>query len=1063
MSDAGFLNFDASEFVVVEDAIEFDETIQRPEAVRFYTLQEQEVDAFEKMLPVKGRVSQATREKLQYDLDRMHGLYQDYILPTMDDYMLREPPIGTNLSWVNPVYATPELTRYDPLTSWAPLFVNRDVPNFYPRMISALPRPFADTQEGTPYPVTRPIEFFNADGTKSRRALPVYETTKTVVHQDRPADIVPYPIEGTADVVPFVGYYLSKRPLDLPNPLADHPFLAENKPTFVESTATLKDVLPSLDAILTHAVPATSDPYGVAGPYLKLYDIRMESIPWSSWKSRFPPAEVVSVMPERVNIPFPTHDAQAPSQKILDGYQTTYAPGLSAREWLMRQADGGEFVIRALQSAVIDNGSVESIPGINLPLPGYPATTIDECALTGLNFQDFTTKGLLRRTWTIEKGKDIVKLECVPLEFVAQERARVGYLDRKVWKETTGTELLETHLRALRRLRTRADPVSVAEPHSRTPAKPDSQVRLQAIAILQDDQRHVRDKVHDLQEIMRDQILSNNVYSDPDGAFVMCSHTFAMLDGDFAADRRAFYDKWTAQVDGFRVCKFCGEQIGTTDLVDQDEFNEDGFRIQHVQALETPPTVVSESLKTYATGLRAILPLFDQASAMDMTCFTVLSLLQVLPSGDFMDRFLKVGRTVAAKLGKDDSEKTMRYKGTLGIALAVLVLQGHVPILIPRRSFGSRPFKLSGYPRDAAEPEQYSIVDNLLFILENTFRGFPGSLSGPTRTVIRAVLSTPKDVRKNVYVFLKNNLLTDPGIRDQLETARRQQPLQAEAPTENPLLPSLQAPPSLGTITSYATCPSILPVLEGKNPPRIRQAAVPLREGLQAARSRVEITPVTSVRVPVAPVPKSEIQKRIPLQSAVQGTSLEVKDPYRTNLAIASRLADLARAQLPIRAVDPGQNAAELRDLARGLVYEAVRRTKNVDDLLKKDIALFCLTSDYKKQKATALKIRATERLNYVQRMAALTDQEREVNMELAKRGMAPIMITLEERGSFARQVEEDTEIGVGLPRDVGDQGESNAAAGVDYGDYGDYVAVPMNDGRDYADQSVLDDQETSI
>jgi hypothetical protein len=161
--------------------------------------------------------------------------------------------------------------------------------------------------------------------------------------------------------------------------------------------------------------------------------------------------------------------------------------------------------------------------------------------------------------------------------------------------------------------------------------------------------------------------------------------------------------------------------------------------------------------------------------------------------------------------------------------------------------------------------------------------------------------------------------------------------------------------------------------------------------------------------------------------------------------------------------VNPAQNAAELRDLARGIVYEAVSRSKNVEDLLKKDVALFCLTADYQKQKATALKIRATERLNYVQRMAALTDQEREINMELAKRGMAPVLITLEEREVFARQIEDDSDIGVGLPQDVGDQGDSNAAAGVDNGNYGDYVAVPMNDGRDYADQSVLDDEETSI
>lgn len=1058
MSDAGFLNFDASEFIVVEDAIEFDETIQRPEAVRFYTLQEQEVDAFEKMLPPKGRVSQAQREKLQYDLDRMHGLYETYILPTMDDYILREPPIGTNLSWVTPVYASSQYTRYDPLTSWAPLFQNRDIPNFYPRMVSALPHPFADTQEGSPYALVRPTEFLNADGNKPRRGLPVYQATKTVVHQDRPADIVPYPLPGTEDVVPFVGYYLAKRPLDLPNPLPDHPFLAENKPTFVESTAALRDVLPSLDAILTHAVPTTADPYGIAGPYLKLYDIRMETIPWSSWKSRFPPAEVVSVMPERAEIPFPAHEGQAPSQKILDGYQTSYPPGVSPREWLMRQVDGGEFVIRALQSVAIDNGSVESLPGMDLPLPGYPATTLAECSLEGLSFQEFTTKGILRRTWPS-------KLECVPLEFIAQERARVGYLNRKPWKETTGTEILETHLRALRRVQVRGEVPSKPEVHARTPARPDSQVRLQVVAILQDSERHVRDKVHDLQEMMRDQILSKNVYSDADGAFVMCSHTFALLEGDFAADRRAFYDKWTAQIDGFRVCKYCGEQIGMTDLVDQDEFNEDGFRVQHAQVLDIPPVAVSDSLKTYATGLRAILPLFDQASAMDMVCYTILSLLQVLPSGDFMDRFLKVGRGIAAKLGKDESEKTLRYKGTLGIALAVVVLQGHVPVLVPRRSFGSKPLKLSGYPRDAAEPESYSIVDNLLAILENTFRAFPVSLSGPTRYLIRAVLSSPKEVRKNVYVFLKT-VLGDPGIKEQLELAKRQQPPKTEESGEIPMLPSLPAPTSLGTIKSYATCPSVLPVLEGKNPPRIRQAAVALRNGLLAARSRVEISPATSARVAVATVPKADIQKRIPLQSVVKSTSLEIKDPYRTNLVIASRLADIAKAPLPVRSVNPDQNAAELRDLARGLVYEAVRGSKagSVEDLVKKDVALFCLTADYTKQKAQALKIRATERLNYVQRMAALTDQEREINMELAKRGMAPILITLEERASFARQVEEaETDVGVGLPQDLGDQGESNAAAGVDNGNYGDYVAVPVNDGRDYADQSVLDDEETSI
>jgi hypothetical protein len=83
----------------------------------------------------------------------------------------------------------------------------------------------------------------------------------------------------------------------------------------------------------------------------------------------------------------------------------------------MRQEDGGEFVVKALLSQSIDNGSVESVPGVDLPLPEPPATSFDECSLLGLSFPDFLVKGLLRKT---PSGK----LICAPLEFVRQERAR---------------------------------------------------------------------------------------------------------------------------------------------------------------------------------------------------------------------------------------------------------------------------------------------------------------------------------------------------------------------------------------------------------------------------------------------------------------------------------------------------------------------------------------------------------------------------------------------------------------------------------------------------------------
>lgn len=1059
---ADVLNFDASEFIVLEDGIDVNESIERPERIRFYTLDEQEVDAFEKLTP-KGRVSQYKRDVLQNELERAHALYVEHVVSTVDEYTLREPRRGTALSWVYPVYATSERTTYDYARSWVPL-VSADalrVPNFYPRMLSALGHPIAETQEGSVYPLSEPTEFLNADGQSPRRALPTFVATKTIRHEDKTITVAPAPIVGTEDRVSFVGYYLAKRPLDLPNPMQEHPFLQENKPTFLPTTSPLQDVIPSLDAVLTHAVPTTTDPYTVAEPYLKLYDIRLDSIPWSVWKSRFPPADSMGALAERVEIPVPKSDSQAPGPTVLESYKTTYAPGIAAREWLMRQDDGGEFVVRALQSSVIDNGSVEMIPGINLPLPAYPATTLQECALAGLSFSEFTTKGLLRRTWTVEKGKDVITLQCVPLEFVAQERARVGYVGRMQWMETTGRDILERQLKALRRVRRIEETSAPTSASSKQPLRPDSQLRADVVAVLTDSHRHVQDKRRDVRDLLANAILSNNLYTDADGAFVLCSHTLALLSGDYEADRRAFLDKWTASVDGFRICKYCGEQIDTAELVEQDEYTEDGFRVKHTETLEAPPTVVSETMQLYTTGLKAIRPLFQINEAMDATCFTVLSLLQVLPSGDLTDMVLKVGREIASKLGREAD----RFKGTLGIALAALLIQGHIPPLVPRRSFGAKPLKLDGYPRDRPDPEDVSIVDTLLMVLQTTFRAYPTSLTGPTQQVIRGVLSNAADIKKNVLVFLKAKLVPHPTIRAMLDAAKAAQTRFPPVVPPPPLIPAVVPPKALGVITQYESCPSVRPVLEGANPPRIRQPEVPLRTGLLAASSRTVVTPVTSARVQVVTVPKADLQRRIVLERQAR---VSVRDPYRTNLAIASRLADLAETPLPVRSVNPAQSPAELRDLARGLVYEAVTNLQTpLGELVKRDIALFCLTADYSEQRAQAKAIRATERLNYVKRMGLLTDQEREVNMELAKRGMAPIIITLEERASFAQAVEDttavDPEIGVGLYQDYYEQGESNAEAGVDNGNYGDYAAVPFRDGRDYVEPSVLDDEDRGI
>ena len=1072
-----FFTFDPTEFQILEE-IEFDETVQRPERIRFYTLQEQTTDAYERMLP-RGRTTRFQREEVQRDVDRLKELYQDLVVATAEDYTLREPVRGTNMPWVHPIYASYDRKPYDWGSLYKPLFDNPRQPNFYPRLLSALPRPYRES-EGVPYPLTQPTEMVAEDGLLPVRALPLYELTRTQRHEDKTISIIKVPVEGTGDTVPFVGYALDKRQLDVPNPLADHPFLKSNAATTVSTTVPLTEAAPSLDAVLTHGVPVTPDPYRVAAPYLKLYDIRLQDIPWSSWKARFPPVEVIATRPELVPLEFPKPAQLAPPENLVEKYKVPYSPGVSVRYWLMHQLDGGDLVPTMLKSKVIDNGSVELIPGVDLPTASYPQTTLEECRLLGTSFPEFQTRGILRRTWPD-------KFQCVPLEFIKQERARAGFTNRKPWKETTGAEILEEYSRAIETVRPVGDvPVKTA-PESKTPARPESIRRIEVLAVQNDERRLPEDKLRDIQELLKETTLTNNVYSDPEGLFVFCAHTLAEIAGDLATDRRAFYDKWTATEEDFRVCKFCGTRVTTEDLVDQDDFDDNERVIKHAEALEQRG-FDSDVIKGFLTGLRALEPLFVMDNAHDSTVFLLLSVLQVLPTAEALEPLLKAGRTRAAiQFQKGTPEQVAKFTGMMGIATVVLVLQTHIPLLVPRRSFGSRPLKLDGYPRDAPKPEEYSIVDALLMVVRKTFESYPaGSFQGPSQAIVRAVLNKPAEIKNAVTVMVseKSPLMADIKSRDLFARAVAYRSGVPKVEQPKALIPVVTPPKELGVIRSYPACPSNRPIWLNAREPRSVQKNVPLRAPLAISKLAQFVRPTISVRATPIPVPKAQLQALAKKKTGVK-VRLPLKEDWRTNMTIASRLADAFLIPLPVRTVDPQQNAAELRDLAQGMVFEVLSaiqkdptKVERFEQMKDRDIALYALLSDPREQKAGMNRLRAQERLTFVDRMAQKTDQEREVIGDLLRVGLAPYIITNRDRAIFAQEAEAlvrqvrvedeafdvvpESETGVGQPRDFFDQGESNAA-GNDFGDYGDYEAEPRNDGRDPEGYTLNDDPESSI
>jgi len=1078
-----FFNFDPNELQILEN-IEFDETIQRPEKVRFFTLAEQTTDAYEKLMP-RGRVTRFQRDEVRREVDNLQSLYGNYVVALPEEYKLREPSYGKKLSWVFPAYADPSYKEYTWDTQWKPLFDNLRLPGFYPRLLAALPRPYGDTATGVPYPVSQPTTMLTQEGTNPRQVLPEYNMTRTQRHEDKTISVVQVPVSGTEDIVNVVGYYLAKRPLEVPNPLAEHPFLASQEASFVDSTAPLKDVVPSLDAILTHGVPVTKDPYGEAMPFLKLYDVRLQDIPWSTWTSKFPPVDIINEAPVAPPVEYPKPSQLAPPDNVIDAYKSSYAPGVSVRKWLLDQLDGGTLIPTLLLSQAIDNGSVESIPGVDVPLAAFPETTLEECKLTGKTFQDFLITGLLRRTLVGDKQT----LQCVPLEFVKQERARVGYLNRKPWAETTGDDIKKSYIRQLESIRPPPEAKLKIESAPKTPQRPDSIRRAEVLAILEDPRRFADDKLRDIREVLRDTTLMNQQYSDSDTLFVCCNHTLAVLGGDLEANRQTFYETWTARVNGFRVCKFCGEQINSDVFVDQVQFDEDGAVIRRTAAFEEP-TFHGAAVRSFATGITSMRPLFVDGNAHDDMVLLLLSVLHVLPVAESLNTVLKFGRAVAGiQFNKGGADQIAKFTGLTGIATVALLLQTHLPTLVPRRAFGPKPLMLSGYPRDSETPGEVTIVDSLLLAIRKTFESFPTSFKGPAQQAIRTVLGKPTEAKNTVIALLSAKSPLLKGL-DKLPSPIPELLLRAKAYyTENPprvqvpktLIPVVVAPKELGTIVSFEECPSSRPVWTSGRLPQVVQAIVKLRQGIRAASNGVVVRPSPSTRSVPTPTPKGEIRARLAKQSAVQ-VRIPIGDAPVANLMLASRVSDMFFLQAPVREVDPTEGASIVRDISRGLLAETlttVQREAKTRTMLEeqrtKDVALYTLTADYAKEKAEVNRLVATERLKFVQRMAQRTDTEREILQDLLAIGLAPYIISRSDREEFARRAELlqeligsdeeaiedlDGEIGVGQPRDLFEQGDE-PPAGVDNGDYGDYTAIPANE--DYDQPQLNDDAERSI
>jgi hypothetical protein len=1098
--EAGFIRFDpASEFEVIE-SFDFEEEIARPESLRFFTLDEQLKDYFEKVLPKKGKITKFEYNTIAQEVDRLREIYERLITVTDTDYMVDLSRKEIHVDWVKPIYTDLELVPYSYASNWIPLYKPglRTTPNYYPRMLGALPKPYRTTgMQGVSH--TSGGVMVDDDGKHAIQTLGTYKRTKGVLHEDGSFTVVKLPITNTADDIKVKGFFIEPRSIEIPNPLPNNPFLASNTSSKFITDEPLDRVFPTIESIMTHGVPNTPFPYSEGKKFLKIYDVSLSQIPWNLWKERFPPADTISATPTIMSVTFDRpSDEAAPSKGLQEIYVNSWYPGVEPRFWLSKQEDNGSLVSKMLLSSAGKNGLVTPALMTDKPATVLTPSTPEECFVMD-SFDAFLNSGVYRSPpWkdvdsAVDKHKPIPMGHCIPVAQIVQERADALVAGKLPWKETTDTEILKEHQQLLKFFQY-VETKQKVPVYDKYAGQQQSDLRRQILAVLRDTDRTPVDKAEAIEKLVRGTTHKDEQYFDKDDSFLVCGHTLSELRGDLENDIRAFYDKWTAIDEGFRSCKFCGQQINADVFVAQDDFDEEGNAIKSHDVLGDSSSHGGEShIAAFSTSLSKLKTAFMLENPGESILYLLLSLLQVLPTESQLLPVVQNIRELTSVLRankKIEKAAKERTEGILGIAGMVVLLQTHNPFLIPRRSFGSKILKLTGYPRDTDDVSDSPTLDIVISILKTTFESSPNTFKGPTTTLLRLVISKPKDVRKESILFIKQ---AAQKFKTQFMAAKERY----EVPIDTVATGQISLPvvriekasysPSerIGQDEQKSSCDIPMPrtYITGRLPPNVVQDPIILAPTKPSELARYIVGVQESPKVIV--FTDAEVRRRAAL-GFPKSTKLDKIEAFLRSdtdgiafLALLNRILDvLSRESYPIdRLIEyrsmsvflqTTMDKSLVRDASRGIVYELmheIMKDRNKSGLLnalstalQRDLVFSMILITKEQATKQESDLRTREREVFKQRMRSMNDTEREATKMLLDIGIAPYIITNEDREIFAREYnlpdpeseyeriaqEQDMdrpEEGYNVSRDVEDD-QAAIVNGheqqVDYGDYGD-------------------------
>ena len=1062
---ADTLKFEQGDLEILE-TFDHEEEIQRPEELRFYTLDEQLTDLFEKMMPAK--LSRFEEKELRKFRDRARLSYEKTILVTDTDYIVDLRRKSLNVSWIHPVYSGFEFQEYSYDKQWLPLFLKeqRRIPNYYSRLLGALPKPYKSMESGRP----AIGELLNKEGKESIKVLDNYVTTKTQINDDGTFAVISEYIQNTNDVLNTNGYYLSERPYEIPRSI-DHPFLKSRHASYVETDVSLMNIYPSIESIVEHAIPTSTDPYNESKKYLKLYDINLDQISWNSWKERFPPVEYRDVPIPRKPVELNKDENEKPSEillKLYKNWNSAYDP----RYWLSLQHDSGILVSKLLLSDANSTGSLNSYPISEINYT-YPDSESDICQNLFTSFDTFLESGLYRPFKRKIGKKEEIFGKCIPITTILQEKTQLMYGGRISWKETTKHDIVTNYQKVLKQYSKYDN--EIIKKYEKHEARRDSERKTDVLAILKDKQREDEDKAEALEKIVRDLELTDKLYFDAAKDYVMCSHTLEILRGILkdSKTKLKFYIEWTANIEGSRICKYCGEDINNDTLVAVKEYDSEGHVVMEYEPLNSEIQTIN--------SINSLKALFDEGNSGESLIYIVLTFLQIVPIEQQIIPILQLIRSITenlkkrSKLGKISQDDSDYAEGLMGVAGLITLLQTHNPFLIPKRKVGPKIFETTGYPRDEGDQILKSIIQLLLFVSKT----FPVLFKGGISVVIRKILKDTDNFKIEAQRFIAKFY---DHFKSNFDAAKDRYVEPTKEEDKNLWLLPLKKF-NISPEKTAISC-KIFKTLVSTRMKRLLVLHKPLKLDVKYPSPLHKIINVQTTPPKFQEISKIEIRKNIDLSLGISQFSDFIKTADGiAYITISNQILTILRnSSFSLNEQQKFRNKLEtlkiessslLRDIAKGIFLDLLLTIKTspplvrlVINAIKTDLTLQILLTSKKDAEIEEFELITKERDYVKASLRAKTDIEREVYDQLLRLGIAEFIVTNKDREKFYKDYDSPTDIPdeeYETERDYVENGnlpiaQDGTEMQVDYGDYGDRA---VRDYNDYTTQTQYADSDS--